>query len=864
MTPKRNFFAPEVVQTSNMDCGPASLKCLLEGLGITVSYGRLREACQTSIDGTSIDTMEAVAGKLGLEAEQIIIPADHVLLSAAGTFPSIVVVRLATGLTHFVVLWRKHGGVVQVMDPATGRRWPSSAQFLQEIYTHSQPVPAEACFEFAQSEDFQRALRQRVQSLCGRAGKRLIESALTNWQAMAALDAAVRLAHTLGVVHVREAVRVIESLTRQPELIPQRYWFAYPRTNDAEAQVMLRGAVLVRVRGRRAAVEAGELPRELSAAVKESAAHPVRELIRIVHEGGKLSPAIVVTALAISAVGVMAEAVLFRGLFDLSRELGLTGQRLTAMIALAVFSAALLLFEVPAFAIILRLARRVENHLRLAFLHKIPRLGDRYFQSRLTSDMAERSHTAQRLRHLPDVARQLLRSIFELCATVAGIVWLDPGSTTLALLAAGTALVPPFVLQPLLGERDLRLRNHAASLTRYYLDAMLGLVPIRAHRAERALRRQHDRQLEKWAESGFSFQRAVLGLEAFQSVTIFALIAWLLLSRLGGADVGRMLLLVYWALNIPTLSQDISGLARQLPYYRNLTLRLLEPLGAPEEGNPSESTSALKQSAPRIEFRQVHVEAGGNTILKNVNLSLEPGWHIGIVGRSGAGKSSLVGILLGWLRQSQGEVLIDGRPLDCEALRRRTVWVDPSVQLWNKSLFDNLQYGNHATPAGLESAIDAALLRDVLEHLPDGMQTMLGEGGGMLSGGQGQRVRLGRGMLRRDATLVILDEPFRGLDRQRRRDLLARAREFWKHATLICITHDIDETRSFDRVLVIEDGHIVEDGQGPRYTQLLNAETDVRTGIWSEATWRKVRIEGGQLKEEEAERQPEPISKCLA
>src|ERR671923_1912833 len=75
----RRLLVPEVVQTSAMDCGPAALKCLLEGFGIPVSYGRLREACQTDVDGTSIDTLEEVAQQLGLEAEQVMLPVDHLL-----------------------------------------------------------------------------------------------------------------------------------------------------------------------------------------------------------------------------------------------------------------------------------------------------------------------------------------------------------------------------------------------------------------------------------------------------------------------------------------------------------------------------------------------------------------------------------------------------------------------------------------------------------------------------------------------------------------------------------------------------------------------------------------------------------------
>ena len=83
-SPSRRLLAPEVVQTSAMDCGPAALKCLLEGHGVPVSYGRLREACQTDVDGTSIDTIEAVARQLGLDAEQVMVPVDHLLCRARG------------------------------------------------------------------------------------------------------------------------------------------------------------------------------------------------------------------------------------------------------------------------------------------------------------------------------------------------------------------------------------------------------------------------------------------------------------------------------------------------------------------------------------------------------------------------------------------------------------------------------------------------------------------------------------------------------------------------------------------------------------------------------------------------------------
>jgi len=258
----------------------------------------------------------------------------------------------------------------------------------------------------------------------------------------------------------------------------------------------------------------------------------------------------------------------------------------------------------------------------------------------------------------------------------------------------------------------------------------------------------------------------------------------------------------------------------------------------------------------------VSVRAAGHTILDKIDLDIETGAHVAIVGPSGAGKSSLVGILLGWHRPASGRVLIDGWPLDSkrlERLRRDTAWVDPTVQLWNRALLDNLRYGlPDVAPPPLDQVIEAADLRDLLEKLPDGLQTPLGEGGALVSGGEGQRVRLGRGLLRPGVRLVILDEPFRGLDRERRRELLARARRWWwRTATLLCITHDVSETRGFDRVLVVEAGQIVEDAApadlaarpGSRYRALLEAEREVREGLWSSGVWRRLRLEGGRLVE---------------
>ena len=162
MNTARRWLAPEVVQSSAMDCGPAALKCLLEGHGIAASYGRLREACQTDVDGTSIDTLEVVAQQLGLQAEQIMIPLDHVVLPAAAALPALVVVRHDDGATHFVVLWQQLGRWLQVMDPATGRRWVQREAFMREVHQHELGVAAAGWREWAADDEFITPLRRRL------------------------------------------------------------------------------------------------------------------------------------------------------------------------------------------------------------------------------------------------------------------------------------------------------------------------------------------------------------------------------------------------------------------------------------------------------------------------------------------------------------------------------------------------------------------------------------------------------------------------------------------------------------------------------------------------------------------------------
>ncbi len=881
---ERKLFAPEVVQTSSMDCGPAALKCLLEGHGVPVSYGRLREACQTSVDGTSIDTIEVVAAQLGLNAEQVLIPRDFICLDGVQTFPALVVVRHADTATHFVVVWARHGNWLQIMDPAVGRRWISLRRFEDEIFAHEQSVDARDWRAWCDSDDFLGPMHHRLGEIGTRrndAEELIAEAAAdSGWFAFGALDAAVRLCAALvdagGLSRGKEASQVTAALFRDTfssghdifAIIPPSYWSAKPditNSDPSREMLVISGGVVLKTMGRDALSQLlpqQDLPPELAAALVEETPRPLSQFWAMLREDGGFRPAILGGAIVVEALALLVQALLFRGLLEVSQELTLPLQRIVALVSLAGLAVILGALNLGISAQAAGLGRRLEARLRQAIFAKLPRLKDRYFQSRPITDMADRNHNIHVIRNLPQLASQSVQALCDLLLTLVAILIIAPGSAGWAIATVFAALGIPALIQPLLNERDLRLRNHGGALHGFYLDALLGLAPIRAHRAQQAITRQHESLLVEWARAAKGLARFSIAAEGLQMLLCTSLVGALLLTHFAtqGAVRGSDLLLVFWAVKLPVAADRLSSLARGYPSLRNALLRQMEPLSAPEEEHVATTPKQRPGGAAAIVITGGRVLAGGNEILRDIELTIAPGEHVAIVGKSGAGKSTILGLLLGWHRLESGSLLIDGAELSGEALaqlRQQTAWVDPQVQIWNRTLLDNLTYAvDDHNLTKVRGLIETSGLMGVSSRLPQGLQSMLGEGGGLLSGGEGQRVRLGRALLSDSSRLALLDEPFRGLDRGQRGTLLKAARGWWADTTLLCVTHDIEETLGFDRVLVIEDGKIVEDGNpaqlaatASRYRALHDAERKVMQGMWRASRWRRLRVADGSVTE---------------
>ncbi|RKI20498.1 ATP-binding cassette domain-containing protein [Corallococcus sp. AB030] len=898
MTPprRRRSIIPEVIQISATDCGPASLKSLFAGMGAELNYRVLREVCQTDVDGTSIVTLDEVANQLGLDSEQVMLPLDHVVVPEAKALPAIIVTLSAGGRPHFVVLWNRVGPFIQVMDPAAGRHWTRISTLLSHLYQHTTSVPATGWREWAGSEEAVATFERRLLELGETEARALVARALEDpgHLSIARLDAACRASEAMiragAVRRGRTAAGLLQSMMAKDDSgevpIPAAYWSVRPNP-EVEGELSMAGAVLMRVRGWREASSAGEdapravLASDLATELVARQVSPARTLLRLRGEDSWVVPGLIAVGLVFATFGRILQALMLRGVLDLGRDLGTFAQRATGMAVLAGVALCFMLIQIPISLGLLGIGRRLEVRLRKAYFEKLPEMEDRYFQSRLASDMASRTHNIQAMRSLPLLLSQALVLSLEVASITAALIWAAPHAWHIVLALAAVTLLVPLVAQKLLFEPDLRVQMHSGALSGFTLNALVGLTPIRIHGAERSLRRAQETLLVSWTKARYWLQTLSVGFEGGLMLGSYGLVMLLVYSYLEGTDrASLVLLVVYWALRFPILGQRLMMLSRAFPNAMNRVRRLLDVIGDIKDPPARPEAPVQEPVAPAdaaigvsIVMEKVRVKGGGHTILDKVSLNIAPGEHVAVVGVSGAGKSTLVGLLLGWLRPARGEIKVDGQVLDqaaVERLRRTTAWVDPAISLWNQSLIDNLRYGNDGAHGwSLSGALKGAEMLDILEALPDGLQTSLGEGGGLVSGGQGQRVRLARAMLRSGVRLAILDEPFRGLDRDRRARLLAESRRLWADITLLCVTHDVEHTQEFDRVLVIENGRILENGppkellanKESRYAVLLRADQENRTLLWGGGSWRHWWLSGGQLVERPA---PKPVETPVA
>jgi ATP-binding cassette subfamily B protein len=314
-------------------------------------------------------------------------------------------------------------------------------------------------------------------------------------------------------------------------------------------------------------------------------------------------------------------------------------------------------------------------------------------------------------------------------------------------------------------------------------------------------------------------------------------IAWgILLWQAGRASVGDVVLITSLAFTILHSTRDLAVALVDLTQH---VARLDEAIGAlmtPHDLPDRADARPLLRGPGRVTFDQVQFAyPGRDAVLRGFNLAIEPGQRVGLVGLSGAGKSTVLALLQRFYEADGGRILIDGqeiRDVQQESLRAAMAIVPQDVSLFHRTVMENIRYARpDASDADVLAAAEMAHCRDFIEALPDGFATMVGDRGIKLSGGQRQRLAIARALLK-DAPILLLDEATSALDSESEQAIQVALDRLMHGRTVIAIAHRLSTLRSFDRIIVMDQGQIVDDGSptalamrpGP-YRDLLSMQT---------------------------------------
>lgn len=444
---------------------------------------------------------------------------------------------------------------------------------------------------------------------------------------------------------------------------------------------------------------------------------------------------------------------------------------------------------------------------------------------------------------LPYFARYLPQSTGAVVVPVILLAFVFPADWVSGLILLLTAPLIPVFMVLVGGAAARRSRDRFAQLTQLgaaFMDALGGLVTLRRLGAAERVADELAQDGERYRLLTMRVLRVAflssLVLEFFAMVSIAmiaVLIGFRLLDQRLTFEQGLFVLLL-----APEFYLPLRGLGA-LRHARMDAAAAAEQLAALERTPalaPAGGQTAAPTTAPEIQFDAVgFAHAGRGTLLQSCSLHCPPGRITALVGASGAGKSTLLDLLLGFAAPAQGQIRIDGRDLvtlDAAAWRARIAWVPQRPHVFAGSLRHNLLLAQRAADvASQEGAARLSGLDAVVARLPAGWDTPLGEAGQGLSGGELQRLALARCFLRRDARLVLLDEPTAHLDAVSAAHIHAALQAFARGRTVLLVAHRLESAALADRVAVLRDGRVAEEGApaelartGGIYAGLLEAQ----------------------------------------
>ncbi len=376
-------------------------------------------------------------------------------------------------------------------------------------------------------------------------------------------------------------------------------------------------------------------------------------------------------------------------------------------------------------------------------------------------------------------------------------------------------------------------------MTGFLADVMTNISAVKAAGAEAAEVATAARLARRWEGNALSVMRSFLGYSTgFSTLTAVtntgAVVAAVVASEQHYVSVAAVYLATTYTLTVTQQLWEVTQVMREYNRVLGDAHDMVEILAL--EPSVADQAGAVLQPGPgAVDFEHVdftHEGAGDDALFRDFSLHIAPGEKIGLVGHSGSGKTTLVRLLLRFADVDAGAVRVDGQDLRSvtgASLRRSIAYVAQEPVLFHRSIAENIAYGrSDATESQMRAAAERASADEFVERLPNGYRTLVGERGVKLSGGQRQRIAIARAVLQ-EASILVLDEATSALDSESEVHIQAALAEAMRGRTTIVIAHRLSTVQAMDRIVVLAEGRIVEQGT---HEQLL-AAGQVYAGLWA-------------------------------
>lgn len=474
----------------------------------------------------------------------------------------------------------------------------------------------------------------------------------------------------------------------------------------------------------------------------------------------------------------------------------------------------------------IRVQERVERDMRDQVHSHLQQLPLGYFERTKTGQLIARV-LADPSAAKPIISLQLSELVRQIATATAYVVLLFVLSARLALIALILVPVMVLVLRPLLRRLRTRYRgvyDQRGELLSHLQETVSGIRLVKAYGAEgyeeRRFRRRSDEYSRDQIRTAATAHLASPLSEVLATLVALALI-WVGASLvLDTGTLGPEQFLAFVTIALRSIS-PIKAIS-QFPAFAQQALaaadRFFEVLDVPTEPAEVAGTPEVDRLERDIRFEGVtFAYERDRSVLREIDLTVQVGEVVALVGPSGGGKSTLVDLLPRFIEPDRGRVLLDGvdvRELSLRSLRRLMGIVSQETTIFHDTVRANIAYGDpdRWTDEEIEAAARAAHAHEFITELPDGYQTLLGDRGVRLSGGQRQRIGIARAVLR-DPPILILDEATSSLDTESERWIQDALEHLFRERTVIVIAHRMSTVRDADRILVIEAGRLVDSGR---------------------------------------------------